>query len=485
MLENPLIKINKLKRFSSFIHENIIQSKDSNGNKIIDEVIKKTNCLYGDDIYTKRDMQEKLDSIANCASIVEVRKYDLEYSIHNANFCHNPAVCPMCADRVSKRRKVIFSDPLKKAVRKFGVEKTSSDWKTEYPEGYTGVYMATATIKAGSNLKERIDTLLDSIKNMRKKGQKREGENRSRGEWAKIRAGLSNVEIKIGSGSNKWHVHAHFLIFTDSPIDIKTKDSPFQISAFGGSKITLSKFNYEWFQASGGEGINFDLKPIQFLKNVHGTECQTFEESVIRQASEVLKYSTVLSEKKGTNILNPFQYIELIQRRGNRRLFNTIGLLRCDKRNPDSLITISDREIQRLEYVESLDKKCYEIFASKWQNGGTYSELSKQEKAIFSNSDNMKTKWINLRQKAFQAQTAIYQGEYRKQRNHLLKSKIFGLNETIEAFETILNEAKDVFRNKVKSLWEKYHDTTYLPDFLTEFTSGGMPEYRELNLSLA
>jgi hypothetical protein len=466
---NPLTKYNKLKRFSAYISDTLRE-------KVVAE-LPKIDCLFNGDIYTRRDMWEKLDAIADCASMVEIRKYDTgEVTIHNANYCHNPVVCPVCADRVSKRRRAIFSEPIKRAVRRFGIDETSGDWKAEYPKGYTGVYMITATIKDGPKLKERIDTLQDSLKRMRKMGQKRK-EGCSRGEWSKIRAGISNIEIKIGSGSGRWHVHSHFLIFTDSPIDIRTIDSRFYVEKENKEKVRVSKFNYEWYQSTGGEGYNFDVRPVGFRKRIAGRECNTFSESVEAQAQEVIKYSTLLTAKKGAGILSAMQYLELIQRRGNRRLFNPIGLLRCDKRNPESFMTISERELRHLEYVEEMDSKCYEIFSSKWQSGGSYSDLSQQEGALFKSSDDMKTQYINVRRSAFLAQTAKYQGEYRKERNALFRSRLDHIDK--DYFENLLNECRDQFRNRVTLLWEKFSDLYFLPEFLCEFFSKGLMAYRE------
>jgi hypothetical protein len=475
MAVNPLNKINKLKRFSVHVSETLRE-------QVLNE-LRRVDCLFNGDIYTRRDMWEKLDAIANCASLVEIRKYeDGETVVHNANFCHNPVVCPVCADRVSKRRKAIFAEPLKRAVRRFAVDENCLDWKRDYPRGYTGVYMATATIRDGDNLRERIDTLLDSLKRFRKMGQKRKNSH-SRGEWSKVRAGLSNVEIKIGSGSNNWHVHAHFLIFTDAPLNYNVRDSIYKYPLENGIEIPVSKFNYEWYTATKGEGINFDLKPVQFRAWVNGQECKTFEESVRAQAAEILKYNTLLTPRKGTGLLKAMQYLELIQRRGNRRLFNAIGLLRCDKRNPESFTTITERELRHLEYVADLDKKTYEIFASKWQNGGTYGEPIKQDGAVFSNSDDMKTQYFNLRRRVFMAQTAKYQGEYRKERNGLFKSRSMHVDKNL--FENLLNGCRDFFRNRVNALWEKYDDINFLPEFLTDFNSGGLMEYRNRVLKIS
>lgn len=488
-VETLLKKQNKLKLFAEYVSGKMNRIIDVEGLRAMDVELSRVDCLHNGDIYTRRDLFEKLDAIANCASLIELRKYETgEIKIHNANYCHNHVVCPVCADRVSKRRRELFSVPLKRAVRRFGVERASGDWKAEYPEQYTGVYIATATIKDGPNLKERIDTLLDSLKRMRKSGQKRNRKTGiSRGEWHKVKAGLSNVEIKIGSNSGQWHVHAHFLLFTDSPIDIKLKDSEYFIEKENGSlfpeKIQVSKFNYEWYSATRGQGINFDVTPVQFKKAVHGRKCETFEESVETQALEVLKYSTTLSAKKGTGILSAAQYIELIQRRGNRRLFNSIGLLRCDKRNPDSFMTITERELRRLEYVDRVDSQCYEIYASQWQAGKEYGKICKMDGALFKTSDDMNTGFVNIRRRAFMAQTAIYQGEYRKQRNNLFKTR--NLFNDKNYYENVLNDCRDLFRNRVSQLWENFNDTNYTPDFLSGWDGIGWIGFKEKHLKHA
>jgi hypothetical protein len=473
MVLNPLNKFNKLKRFSTFVSDTLREK--------VEAELPRVDCLYRGDIYTRRDMWEKIDAIADCASLVELRKYDTgEIVVHNANWCHNPVVCPMCADRVSKRRRAIFSEPIRRAVQRFGVDETCGDWKKEYPKEYTGVYLGTATMENGPELKKRIDLIQKSVRRMVRKGQRRKN-RRGRGEWSKVTAAIGNTECKIGSGSNAWHVHVHFLIFTSEPIDIRIRAGEYEIERKKENrKISVSKWNYEWYQSTGGSGVNFDLKPIRYRRWVNGIECETFEESVRAQAQEVLKYTAVLSAKKGLSILDAARYIELIQRRGNRRLFNAYGLLRCDKRNPDSFITVSERELRRLEYVEEMDKKCYEIYSSKWQKGGAYSDLTKQEGALFSNSDDMKTRYINLRRKAFLAQTAKYQGEYRRERHALFKTRFMHFDKDV--FENLLNECRDIFRSRVSALWGNFADLNFLPEFLCQFDSGGLMEYRRKSL---
>jgi hypothetical protein len=490
-----LKKNNKLKSYASHVSKKMRQIVDVEGITALDVEVSKVDCLNNQDIYTQRDLYEKLDAIAACASILELRKYDSgEVKIHNANYCHNPVVCPVCADRVSKRRRSLFSEPIKRAVRRFGVSPECGDWKSEWPKEYTGVYLATATIRNGPGLKEHIDTLKNAEKKMRKKGQKREI-GRSLGEWSKVVAGISNIEIKEGSGSREWHTHDHFLLFTNEPLDIRIEGSPYYvpkrgnetgvgISGNGASeeKIHVSKFNFEWYESTGGEGINFDVRPIQYRRNVNGRECNTFEESVAAQAQEVLKYSTLLSSKKGTDVLSAAQYVELIQRRGTRRLFNTIGLMRCDKRNPDSFMSVTERELRRLEYVNQMDSKCYEIYSAKW-NTNRYSRVSKADRALFKSSDDMSTRFKNIRRYSFMAQTAIYQGEYRKLRNHFFKCRYMFNDKKV--FENVLDETRNDFRMKVSTLWNKYGDETFTPEFLTGFESEGLEGFKARHLKQA
>jgi hypothetical protein len=479
---DPLKKANKLKRFGNFVSESMRKKIDVEGMNPLDVEMSRIDCLHNGDIYTRRDLREKLLKIATCASIVEVRKYDTgETRIHNANWCQNPVVCPVCANRVSRRRRAIFSEPIRRAVRRYAVDKACGDWKIEYPRDYSGVYMLTATIKDVPVLRQGIDMLQDSLLNMRKMGQKRKGK-RSRGEWSKVRAFIQNIEVKRGSGSGLWHVHAHILAFTDAPIDITTRGSKYYVKKTNGEAAQISKFSYEWYRSTGGTAVNFSVIPVGNRSDVHGTKGNTFAESVQKQASEVLKYTAQLSIGKGLELLTAAQYVELIQRRGNRRLFNTGGGFRCDKRNQESLMTISDRELRRLEYVDEMDKKHYEVYASMWQRGGAYSEMVHQDGAIFKNSDDMATNWINIRRRAWMAQTAIYQGAYRKTRNGLFKTRVIHSDKNV--FEALLDKCRDEFRNQVSALWEKLTDRDYLPDFLCDFNSTGMQGFKEKYLHL-
>jgi hypothetical protein len=94
----------------------------------------------------------------------------------------------------------------------------------------------------------------------------------------------------------------------------------------------------------------------------------------------------------------------------------------------------------------------------------------------------MRTNFVNIRRRAFSAQTAIYQGEYRKARNDLLKSRY--LYSIKEVFEDALNTLRDSFRNKVNHLWENFNDADFIPYFLREFDSSGMHGFKQKYLRL-
>jgi hypothetical protein len=112
-----------------------------------------------------------------------------------------------------------------------------------------------------------------------------------------------------------------------------------------------------------------------------------------------------------------------------------------------------------------------------WQKGGTYSELTHWDGAIFRSSDDMRTRWANVKHRAYLAQTAIYLGAYRKERNAILSTRHLHSNK--DDFEGLLDSCRDSFKRKVFSLWEHYPESGFLPEFLCDFNSSGMQGLRE------
>jgi hypothetical protein len=439
------------------------------------ELILINNDIISIDKYTRKDIREKLKAIHECSTLIEFREYDNgEFRLHNANFCKNPIVCPVCASRVSNKRRALYLPAIEKAVERYSVPEEVRIEKN-YPEGYTGVYMCTATMRPGTNLEERINHLSESILRFRKMGQKRKS-GYSDGEWKNIKAALSNIEIKIGSGSGQWHVHAHFLVFTDEPLNIKLYDSPYFIEINDKEnpgqkkKHTLSKVQYEWYMATGGDFL-FDVKPIQYREWVHEVKCDTFAQSIMLQSAEVFKYNTKLTEEGNLEGLSDWQYIELIQRRGGRRLFNAVGEFRCDSRNERSLMTVTEKEVKRLEYIDKYDSFTYQIYSSQYRKDlYGYSDLQHEEEAVFKNSDDMMSKFKDLRKYAFSSIHSKVTADYRKTRNQEIKTMremaramqlkdtgVYHFEEIRDNFESYIDDLKEHYRRNVRDFWHNFN----------------------------
>lgn len=439
------------------------------------ELILINNDIISIDKYTRNDIREKLKAIHECSTLIEFREYDNgEFRLHNANFCKNPIVCPVCASRVSNKRRALYLPAIERAVERYSISEEVRREKA-YPEGYTGVYMCTATMRPGTNLEERINHLSESILRFRKMGQKRKS-GFSDGEWKNIKAALSNIEIKIGSGSGQWHVHAHFLVFTDEPLNTKLYDSPYFIEIDDkenpGQKkqITLSKVQYEWYLATGGDFI-FDVKSIQFREYVGSVKCETFAQSIMLQSAEVFKYNTKLTEEGNLEGLSDWQYIELIQRRGGRRLFNAVGEFRCDSRNERSLMTVTEKEVKRLEYIDKYDSFTYQIYSSQYRKElYGYSDLQHETEAVFKNSDDMMSKFKDLRKYAFSSIHSKVTAEYRKTRNEEIKTMrafhsatklqepgSYHFEEIRDNFENYIDDLKEHYRRNVREFWHNFN----------------------------
>jgi len=440
------------------------------------ELVLIENDIIVADKYTRKDIREKIHEIKNCSTLVELREYENgEMRLHNANYCKNPIVCPICASRVSNKRRALYLPAIEKAVARYAIPEEVRKEKN-YPDDYTGVYLCTATIRPGNDLTERINFLLESIKRMRKMGQKRE-KGRSAGEWSKIKAALENTELKIGVGSNEWHVHAHFLVFTDSPLDIEWWDRPYPIEIddnknVGEKKtVTLSKFGYEWYLATQGQAFISNVKPITYKEEFGGVKCESFSQSIMMQSAEVFKYNTKLTEEGNLQGLNDEQYIELIQRRGGRRLFNAIGEFRCDSRNPRSLMTITEKEIRKQEYIDKYDKFTYKIYSSEYRKDlYGYSNLQHEDEAIFKNSDDMMSKFKDLRKYAFASIHSKMTADYRKSRNteiktmrslnhaELARTGAYHYEEIRDNFEQYIDDLKENYRRNVREFWHDFNN---------------------------
>lgn len=379
----------------------------------------KSNAISFDisrDYYTKREFNDKLSKIRNCASLLEIRKYENgDQRIHNGNFCGMPVVCTACADKVSRRKKAIWK-PIIKAAVKYNPDTGSPKFRY--------VYLITMTIKDGKRIEERIDKLVESKKNHRKMGQKRKRKDgsiyRGRGEWRKLGAGISSTEMVSGENSKEWHVHEHLLGFSNERIDysiywplkylnlkikygvknddeVKDKIPDWELAAAvrewyfpqGDLKnaVPVSKASYEWIKATKGQGISFDVRPIgyakwkknKFIKERYFSD---YSEWIAEQAAEVLKYNSKLAEGMQKSAVNTDQYSELILRRGCRRLFNSYGAFR----NRTDSLYFSPEEEAYMQFLENRDAMTYEIDKADVSESG-YNTSRSINGPVFSSSD--------------------------------------------------------------------------------------------------
>ncbi len=322
------------------------------------------------DSITKMDFTRILKKMTGCGSVVELRSSVSRETgevgrpaIHAANFCGQHTICPFCAGRVQDRRKARFREPIMAAAGT-----------------YKHAYLVTATIPPVPTWREDLNTLLDSWKAFRKMGQirrrkKKDGsivESRSGGEWSKVMAGISKVELKRGSGSGLPHCHVHALFFTDEYLDYRVWSSeeiikpkrlrvplvriPVQASrlkfrpsrgATRGGRLPLpwwvagSKIALEWLGATDGTATGINVQKIKWRppKRHKGESLKAWEQrdqdwsladSILEQAREVLKYATKFEStpEAGTEQLFARDFCSIKAATYGRRLFQTYGEFR-------------------------------------------------------------------------------------------------------------------------------------------------------------
>lgn len=331
---------------------------------------------------TKMDFTRILKKITGCGSVVELRsKVDRSTgeitapAIHAANFCGQHTICPYCAGRVQDRRKARFREPIMAAAR-----------------AYKHAYLVTATIPPVPTWREDLNLLLDSWKAFRKMGQKRRGRagTRSSGEWGKVKAGISKVELKRGDDSGLPHCHVHALFFTDEYLDFrvwspeeKQKDRADRASLFekNGSKISR-----EWTAATDGRATGLDVRKIKWRKPKRQEgetprayagrlEDWSLSDSIYEQAREVLKYATKFDScpETGAEKLFAKDFVGIKAATYGRRLFQTYGAFRAIGGDDftDRSCPISENPV---------------IYEARWRTD-RYSPLVERNRPIFANSD--------------------------------------------------------------------------------------------------
>jgi hypothetical protein len=392
---------------------------------------------------TKSDISDKIDKIKSCCSVVELSASYTEVdhvveqvmNVVNANFCKQHAVCPVCADHSQNRRRARYNEPIKEQA-------------SLVKEGKRYAYILTFTIKDGDSLAERLANLKQSKLEWRKMGQKRK-KGFSNGEAKKIKAGLSTIEIKRGQASGLWHVHAHELIFTDSPLDYQVYDqqikkelqkkfgskipkdvlkaAAIETATFNGEEVAVSKISKEWLKATGGESISIDVEPLQHIprnasyKKQRKCAAMSFEQSIAYQAKEVLKYISKASDN------TPEDMLEIITDTYNKRMVATYGEFRGVPGN--------DYEIE-----SKVDSENYVIV---WD-----AETQDYIKPIPGRMQDFQQEETDTRKKVAQML-----GQYRRERRNIISG-----NEDTSSMAERLDMLKMTFKESVSKVWQFYRN---------------------------
>jgi hypothetical protein len=428
-----------------------IEILKSQSRRILSAIDAKNPLQYLDPEYvssaglTRSDFIDKIDKLNDCASVIELREtqsgnekgFESSMRVAAANFCKQHTLCPICADRMQSRRRARYNDQIKKQA-----EMVST--------GRRFAYMLTYTVTDGKSLSERIETLKKSKKEFRKMGQKRSRLGRySGGESGAIRAGVSTIEIKRGSGSGLWHVHSHDLVFTDRPLNyriydpeklkkLRTKygrsipENELVSSALGNAffrdkTVPVSKMSREWLQATSGDSINIDVEPIrQIPKNCSGKKRRMYRkmsyvDSVAYQARECLKYPFKLPENFDVS-----DVLEILNDTYNRRLVDSFGEFRGIP--GDDYNDVPEDEIEN--------------FVMIWKDGRYRGAIPGAARQVDASEDAT----------AARKQSGLLLGRYRRHRRYLVdnRDKIDG------GIATLLDDSKENFRQQYNDIWNSY-----------------------------
>lgn len=383
---------NKTAKLKVFSKKNLLRKiyPSKTSHEIPDDFLSKSG-------YTKSLIVKDLHRLIDCNCHVSYinRRIKKEKKIHKSikifdtNHCNIYALCPICAEKVSRRRRERYRDDIKRLAAR-----------------HEKIYMVTFTVRPAKTFNEAYKRLTFAIRKYVLMGQLRGAgtngaERRSRGEAAKIKAMALSKEIKIGRDSGLWHLHAHAIVFTDIEIDYSvfdTKKKKLIIKdykeRFGRSPkkeelapavkkwhtleivntesgeikettIPVSKASMEWVKATGNTGANVHFSPMK-----------GDPDSIYSQCIEVIKYTSKVSDFTREQIL------EILVNRKGKRFFSTYGsLYNIEKeeageteqllentglegfvwsREKDRLVRMNKREMADVEFKYANQDKLYE-----------------------------------------------------------------------------------------------------------------------------
>jgi len=330
-----------------------------------------------ENLQTKKSIKEKIDRIINCSTrqiihkskitgivdttdgtIRENKNIPEKTNLYFGNSCNQYLLCPVCARKHADILKAKYHDKIKSESQK-----------------YKYAYMITFTLENQLSFNDGYDLLQESIRNFRRQGQKRNN-GKSRGESGKILSGIGCGEVKEGEKSKKWHIHNHFIVFTNEKLDYSVYDPEKKQSIILQYKRELnryptkdelrpavknfvtvndkirpvSKLSYEWYKATGGRGINIDCRPLE-----------TKTKNVSDAVNEVIKYASKINE------LPEYKLLEILVNKDKKRFFTTWGTMRKKTEESEGETVKDTEELLTVDYMDSI---VYNYSSGKYTRDG-------------------------------------------------------------------------------------------------------------------
>ena len=232
-------------------------------------------------------------SLATCGNYLHFREYFTvgKVRLHNATFCKQHLVCPLCA--------------IRRGAKALGAYLTR--WQViqeERPE--LRPYLVTLTVKNGDDLEERQAHLTKSLRKLMTH-RRHFNAGVARAPWTELCKALGGVyTLELTNKGNGWHPHCHMI-------------------ALGASQIDQQALSAEWHKITG-DSMVVDVRPIL------GDPSEGF--------MEVFKYAVKFS---GLSLQDNWHAAQVLK---GKRLLNSFGLFRGVE-VPESLL---DEPLDDLPY---------------------------------------------------------------------------------------------------------------------------------------
>ena len=248
-------------------------------------------------------------SLATCGNYLHFREYFTvgKVRLHNATFCKQHLVCPLCAIRRGAKALGAY------LARWEVIQQERSELRP---------YLVTLTVKNGDDLEERQNHLTRSLKRLL--ARRRDFNAGTRGApWTELCKALGAVyTLELTNKGNGWHPHCHMIVL-------------------GASQIDQQALSAEWY-AITGDSMVVDVRPIV------GDPSEGF--------MEVFKYAVKFSD---LSLEDNWQAARILK---GKRLLNSFGLFR-GVQVPESLL---DEPLDGLPYFD----RFYRFFGGHYQLTG-------------------------------------------------------------------------------------------------------------------